>query len=93
MLPPSIRFTFAVCAWLFPVYLLVTQDHHGGQLLALLSIVFALAAVVPKRELHLKVGSQVLRAADFLACAYLLVLVLLVGFAFIQTGLKFYGAL
>ena len=93
MMSPFIRFTFAVCAWLLAVYVFVSQDHHGGQLLALLSIVFALVAVVPKGEMHLKVGSQVLRAADFLASAYLIVFVLLVGLLFIQAGLRFYGAL
>ena len=93
MMSPILRFTFAACAWLLAVFVVVSQDHHGGQLVILLSIVFALVAVVPKGEMNLKVTSPALRAADFLANAYLLVFALVVGFGVIQIALKINAAL
>ena len=93
MISPVLRFFFAISAWLLAVFFAVTQDHHGGQLFVMLSILFALVAVVPRAELSLKVNSKTLWAADFLACAFLLVLVLGVVVGVIHICLKFYGAL
>ena len=93
MISPLLRFAFAVFAWLLAAFVILSQDHHTGQLIAPLSILLALAAVVPKGELNLKATSTVLQIADLLANTYLLGLLALAGSFGVHAALKINGVL
>ncbi len=72
MTAPFARLTMAILAWvMFAASAFMLLRGHENALISFGSILFALAAVVPKKELALKRGSRALRIADFLASAYL----------------------
>ena len=93
MISPPLRFAMAVLAWLLAAAVFLLQDHHIGQLIILMSILLALVAVVPKSELNAKTTNRTLRAADFLACAYVIGLLVLFGVGGIYAFLQISGVL
>ena len=93
IISPITRCAMAVLAWLLTAAVFVLQDHHVGQFYILLSIVLALVAVIPKRELVSRANSRTLRIADFLACTYLLGLLVLFGVGGIYAFLQISGLL
>jgi hypothetical protein len=86
MTAPFARLTMAILAWVMfgTAAFMLLRGHENG-LISFGSILLALAALVPKKELELKRSSKALRIADFLASTYLVAFLVLsaIGLAYV----------